>query len=85
MDEVRELVRTQKWYVLRTGTLEVVNFTSGSVRFCVKISDVGREPFITQWFNDIVPASDFLDRVMGENEELVRQSLEEAVDATDPE
>jgi hypothetical protein len=70
-----EEVNGYDWYVLRRGKLNAVTFRDGAVRFRVQIEDVGREPFITQWFNDLTPAEDFLDRVKTENEALVRKHL----------
>lgn len=76
-EKSREVVDRKKWYVLREGTIEAVTFVSGTVRFRVKIGDAGREPFISQWFNDLTPAEDFLERVKEENEAFVRNQLKE--------
>lgn len=62
-----EPIRSENWLTLRHAEIrEVVH--GSNIRFRVQIWDEGREPFITQWFNDPRPAQDFLDRVKDENE-----------------
>ena len=68
----RQTIREDSWNVLRIGRLEEVTLVGGSVRFRVKIWDAGRDSFITQWFNDIAPAADFLDRVRIENQSWLK-------------
>lgn len=58
----RQMVKQITWAVPRTGTLEVVHLDNGAIRWNVRISDGGRKPFISRWFNDPVPASDFLEK-----------------------
>ena len=65
-----------EWRVKRYGRVEEVVFDTNDgerIRFRVKIWDHGRNAFITEYFNDITPASDFRDRVMEENEAAFRE------------
>jgi hypothetical protein len=64
----REVIQELTWYSKRKGTLEEVAMADGSIRYRVQIQDMGRDPFITQWFNDPAPAASFLERVQEENE-----------------
>jgi hypothetical protein len=45
--------------------MEEVQLDNGAVRFRVSINDEGRPPFLTRWFNDLVPAADFIEKVQG--------------------
>ena len=72
-EEARTLIREDEWNVKRLGRLEEVVLEGGSIRFRVKIWDAGREAFITQWFNDVVPAADFLERVKEENQSWMKE------------
>ncbi len=59
------------WLVKRKGIIEEMPDPANStiIKWRVRVWDEGREPFITQWFNDPTPAEDFLERVI---EEAVR-------------
>jgi len=54
---------TQQWAVEREARLEEVRKPGRNIRYRVVLADVGRKPFLTKWFNDLSPASDFIDRV----------------------
>lgn len=58
------VLRQEKWKIERHGQLDEVEMANGSLRFRVTVWDAGREPFIVQWFNDPVPAADFLERLL---------------------
>lgn len=62
MGEVKALLREETWQVTRIGVLEEVELDNGGIRFRVQIRDENRLPFMSKWFNDPVPASDFLER-----------------------
>lgn len=49
--------------VKRIISLEEKVLPNGSIRFKITVRDDGRPPFITRWFNDITPASDFYDKL----------------------
>ncbi len=49
--------------VERTARIEEEVLSNGSIRFRVQVSDEGRRPFISRWFNDPVPASDFVEKM----------------------
>ena len=66
-------LRQESWKVLREGKVDQVEFENGRIQFRVKVWDAGRDSFITQWFNDILPAEDFMDRVIAENESHFRE------------
>jgi hypothetical protein len=59
---IRE-VHHEKWIVHREGIVEEVEL-NGSIRFRVTVWDEGRPPFLFQWFNDVGPAADFLDKMV---------------------
>jgi len=61
--EVRELLKEERWLVERTARLEEVELDNGGIRFRVHVSDEGRPPFISRWFNDPVPAADFIEKM----------------------
>jgi len=66
-DTVRVMVQ-REWEVTRIGTLEEVLLDNGAIRFRTAIRDSGRDqPFLVRWFNDPVPAADFLDKVEAGN------------------
>lgn len=70
------------WYVRRHAIMDEVEEETADgvrIRFRVKIWDDGRDPFITQWFNDPTPARDFMDRVKYENERY--HNIREGVDS----
>lgn len=76
-----ELREQKDWFVRRHAVLDEVEEETVDgirIRFRVKIWDDGRDPFITQWFNDSTPAEDFMDRVKMENERYhnIRQEVE---------
>lgn len=59
-----ETVLTQaNWTVQRFGHVKEVQLDNGAIRYHVEIWDEDRKPFLSRWFNDPVPAEDFLDRV----------------------
>lgn len=51
------------WPVQRFGHVKEVVLDNGSIRYHVEVWDEGRKPFLSRWFNDPVPATDFLERV----------------------
>jgi hypothetical protein len=61
-DGTRSVIERSTWEVKRIGMLEEVQLPTGATRFRVSVADEGRKPFIVRYFNDIVPASDFLER-----------------------
>lgn len=61
------VVASSKWYVERHGEIREVE-QGDKIRFRVQIWDSGREPFVTQWFNDITPARGFLEKLQEDNE-----------------
>lgn len=63
MVAVKRIVYGKRWLVKREGIVEEVVRSDGTSRFRVSIMDQGRKPFLTRWFNDQVPASDFIDKV----------------------
>ena len=63
--EIRDLFKEEKWMVERTARIDELVMDNGTIRFRVQISDEGRPPFISRWFNDPVPASDFVERMRG--------------------
>jgi len=65
MGEVKALLSKATWTVERTALLEEVILDNEAVRFRVQVSDEGRRPFISRWFNDPVPAADFIDKIKG--------------------
>ena len=65
MGDIVRLMKEETWVVARTATLEEVQLSNGQVRFRVQIADEGRPPFISRWFNDPVPAADFIEKVQG--------------------
>lgn len=67
MSEVIKLMKEETWSVARTAVLEEIQQENGAIRFRVQIMDEGRPPFISRWFNDPVPASDFIEKVQGGN------------------
>ena len=67
MAEVSRVMKEETWSVARTAVLEEVVLSNGAIRFHVQIMDEGRPPFISRWFNDPVPASDFIEKVQGGN------------------
>lgn len=75
-EKLVSVLRQDSWKVVREGRVDQVEFLTGRTQFRVKIWDAGRDSFITQWFNDIVPANDFLDRVMAENESHLEEEVE---------
>jgi len=58
------MIHEEVWLVKRVGRLdEVVEPVTNRIRFRVKVWDEGRDAFVTQTFNDQVPAEDFLERL----------------------
>ncbi len=69
---VRTAIKEDSWKVQRFAKIEEVEIPpNGTIRFRVKVWDAGRDAFITQWFNDPVPALDFVERLHSENEALL--------------
>jgi hypothetical protein len=58
-----KLILVEHWPVDREARLEEVSSPGKSPRYRVVLADVGRAPFLQKWFNDLTPASDFIDRV----------------------
>ena len=56
-------MKKEEWKIRRFGTMDEIEMVSGSMRFRITVWDEGRDPFIVQWFNDPVPAADFLERL----------------------
>ena len=65
MGDVVRVLKEETWSVARTAIMEEVELDNGAVRFRVQIADEGRPPFISRWFNDPVPAADFIEKVQG--------------------
>lgn len=68
-----DVILETSWNVKRFGRIDEVDVGNGNIRFRVKIWDAGRNAFLTQWFNDIAPASDFLEGIKEENLEASRK------------
>jgi len=51
------------WLVERVATLDEVELDNGAIRYHVQVSDEGRKPFLTRWFNDPSRAADFIEKV----------------------
>lgn len=62
-------IEEYSWLVKRHGWVDEVHMDNGGITYNVQIADEGRRPFITKWFNDPVPASDFLEGFLAEREE----------------
>ena len=67
----REQIMTRTWMVERTGWVDEVEMEVGEpgnrhnvIRYNALVADGGRRPFISRWFNDPVPASDFVESIM---------------------
>jgi hypothetical protein len=72
------VIHEEVWLVKRVGRLdEVVNRETGSIRYRVKIWDEGRDAFVTQNFNDQVPAEDFLEGLKEDGERHHKFRLED--------
>lgn len=67
-----KVLTTSSWYSLRQGKIEEVSieYADGTygTRYRVLIWDEGREPFLKLFFNDPVPAMDFLEKIKADNE-----------------
>lgn len=63
-----EVVELQEWYTLRRARITEEEVEGGKLKYKLQIWDEGREPFVTQRFNDITPALDLLERIKNENE-----------------
>lgn len=75
--EVRKLsLRQDDWLVQRHGKVEEVHQADGRIIYRVKVWDDGRDPFITNTFNDEVPALSFLERVRTDGEVVVEKLSE---------
>lgn len=69
-DEIIGLTAQRTWHVKRHGEVrEVRRSSDNALRYQVRVWDEGRPPFLHKWFNDPVPAADFLDNLVnaGEN------------------
>lgn len=58
-----QILQTAVWTVQRHGTVTEVQLDNGAIRYHVEIWDENRKPFLSRWFNDPVPAADFLEKV----------------------
>jgi hypothetical protein len=58
-------LKSDTWQVTRIASLDEVQMDNGGIRYRVQVADLGRRPFLSRWFNDIVPASDFLEKLKG--------------------
>lgn len=58
-----KVLTVDHWMVEREAKLEEVTKPGRNPRYLVVLADVGRKPFLQKWFNDLTPASDFIDRV----------------------
>lgn len=82
VDKDVTVIHEEVWLVKRVGRLdEVVNRETSAVRFRVKVWDEGRDAFITQTFNDQVPAEDFLERLKLDGEQYHNFRIGEDQDA----
>ena len=63
MGKTRGTIQEKSWTVQRTAILEEMELSNGGIRFRVSVADEGRKPFLVRWFNDISPASDFIDHL----------------------
>lgn len=74
VDQIKEeeVIKDDSWLIRRYARVTEVELVTGQVRFRVQVWDEGRTPFITQWFNDIAPAADFLDHLKDQAEEVRR-------------
>lgn len=59
-------VANESWFVQRHGLVEEMVLEGGVLRFRVTVWDDGRAPFLVQWFNDVTPAVDFLDKLVND-------------------
>ena len=58
-----KVITVTRWQVEREARLEEVSRPGRNPRYRVVLADIGRAPFLQKWFNDLTPASDFIDRV----------------------
>lgn len=64
--DVLRQIRSDDWFVRRHGIVEEVIVVGGALRFRVTVWDDGRAPFLVQWFNDVAPAVDFLEKLVND-------------------
>jgi len=64
-------IKKEEWDVRRIAVLDEVVQVNGQIRFRVQVNDAGRTPFLSKWFNDPVPAMDFIERMKSEGELFV--------------
>jgi len=62
-EDVRNIL-SKSWSVKRTAVLDEVTVGNRELRFRVQVSDEGRRPFMSRWFNDPSPAHDFIERII---------------------
>ena len=67
IEKQKTILAKEGWHVQRFGRIEEIHYDSGRIIYRVKIWDAGREPFVTETFNDEGPAYNFLERVRDEN------------------
>lgn len=61
------------WRVMRTADLVAVERARGRHVWRVLVSDSGREPFLSRWFNDSTSARDFIARLQSDARSPVSQ------------
>ena len=61
--ETTATLHDSEWQVSRRARLEEVLMDDGSFRFHLTIQDMGRAPFIDQWFSSDEKARNLLDKV----------------------
>ena len=77
VDKEVVVVHEEVWLVKRVGRLdEVVNPATGRITYRVKVWDEGRDAFVTQSFNDQVPAEDFLESMKLQGERFHTHRLD---------
>lgn len=57
------LFTEESWLVERTASIHEVEMDNGAIKFRVQVRDGNRAPFISRWFNDPVPAADFVEKM----------------------
>lgn len=78
---VKEVVAEEKWLVVRKARVEEVEVElqggGKAVRYRLVVWDEPREPFVTTFFNDPVPALDLMERIQGENQAVYDKEVRE--------
>jgi hypothetical protein len=77
---VKEVVAEETWFVVRKARVEEVEVELAgggkAVRYRTIIWDEPREPFVTTFFNDPVPALDLMERIVAENRAIYDKEVE---------